>query len=398
MFKRKDKDNNSKKKKKSQKNKSSQKLTRQQKKELKAKRKAFKKKQSKYEIEGGIGGDHDPRTKRDVKTLIICMLGFALILASVVTGVFFNHAYSNYKKNNTTELGTTLRFSKTDDAKVKINEVWTDKKREVTVAKLGYPTQTRKLLSTKGKNYKIYMKAKGEKPKAKMAYGILGNEGDGYLFIKGKLKDQPYNIGIVNTINLTTESSGRANRNSLTSSNSENLETAISSMNQDGSSNSWFNSKADKQAENAKSMNDFVKFIINPYSKSTKVYNGSFLTPSGDIDYSKVVSQTSVDKSIDKIDKQIEERKHNLETLKTSKNEFEERVKDEKKKDKKKDKKDKKDDNKTTDNEKNLEDVKKAIKEEEEGIDSLQKERKQFEKADFNKDSFGEMQTKSTIY
>ncbi|HCV2365100.1 hypothetical protein [Staphylococcus haemolyticus] len=396
MFKHKEKDNNSNKKKKDKKKKSSQKLTRQQKKELKEKRKAFKKKQSKYEIEGGIGGDHDPRTKRDVKTLIICMLGFSLILASVVTGVFFNHAYSNYKKNNTTELGTTLRFSKTDDAKVKINEVWTDKKREVTVAKLGYPTQTRKLLSTKGKNYKIYMKAKGERPKAQMAYGILGNEGDGYLFIKGKLKDQPYNIGIENTISLTTESSGKTNSDSLTSDNEENLETAISSMNQDGSSNSWFNSKADKQAENAKSKNDFIKFIINPYSKSTKVYKGSFLTPSGDIDYSKVVSQTSVDKSLNSIDKQIDKRKDNLDTLKTSKTEFEQRVKDEKKKDKKKDSKNK--NNQTTDNEKNLEDVKKAIKEEKEGIDDLQKERKQFEKADFNKDSFGEMQTKSKIY
>lgn len=396
MFKHKEKDNNSNKKKKDKKKKSSQKLTRQQKKELKEKRKAFKKKQSKYEIEGGIGGDHDPRTKRDVKTLIICMLGFSLILASVVTGVFFNHAYSNYKKNNTTELGTTLRFSKTDDAKVKINEVWTDKKREVTVAKLGYPTQTRKLLSTKGRNYKIYMKAKGERPKAQMAYGILGNEGDGYLFIKGKLKDQPYNIGIENTISLTTESSGKTNSDSLTSDNEENLETAISSMNQDGSSNSWFNSKADKQAENAKSKNDFIKFIINPYSKSTKVYKGSFLTPSGDIDYSKVVSQTSVDKSLNSIDKQIDKRKDNLDTLKTSKTEFEQRVKDEKKKDKKKDSKNK--NNQTTDNEKNLEDVKKAIKEEKEGIDDLQKERKQFEKADFNKDSFGEMQTKSKIY
>ncbi|HDM8575994.1 TPA: hypothetical protein P0P67_002608 [Staphylococcus aureus] len=396
MFKHKEKDNNSNKKKKDKKKKSSQKLTRQQKKELKEKRKAFKKKQSKYEIEGGIGGDHDPRTKRDVKTLIICMLGFSLILASVISGVFFNHAYSNYKKNNTTELGTTLHFSKTDDAKVKINEVWTDKNRDVTVAKLGYPSQTRKLLSTKGKNYKIYMKAKGERPKAQMAYGILGNEGDGYLFIKGKLKDQPYNIGIENTISLTTESSGKTNSDSLTSDNEENLETAISSMNQDGSSNSWFNSKADKQAENAKSKNDFIKFIINPYSKSTKVYKGSFLTPSGDIDYSKVVSQTSVDKSLNSIDKQIDKRKDNLDTLKTSKTEFEQRVKDEKKKDKKKDSKNK--DNRTTDNEKNLEDVKKAIEEEKEGIDDLQKERKQFEKADFNKDSFGEMQTKSKIY
>lgn len=86
----------------------------------------------------------------------------------------------------------------------------------------------------------MYMNPKGTKPKVKMAYGILGIEGDGYLFIKGKLKDQPYHIGIENTLSLTTKSITQSSSSSTNIDEEDGLESAISSMNDDGSSNSWF--------------------------------------------------------------------------------------------------------------------------------------------------------------
>lgn len=434
MFKRKKKDSNSKKDikaakqkaKKQSANNSSQskkkKLTRAEKKELKRKRKEFQNNKPSYKVEGGIGGDRDPRTKNGIRILSFFIIGLFLIVGGIIGGAFGVKGWTDYQKNNTTPLGTSLAFTKTDNAKVNINEVWTDKDRNVTVAKIGYPDSTRDILSNNGTSYKLYMNTKGQSPDAQMAYGILGSEGDGYLFIKGKLKDQPYNIGIKNTVSLTTDSTSRPSTSSSSSSSNnaadENLEVAISSMNKDGSSNSLFGSNKDKDAEKAKDQNDFIKFIINPYSDNTKVYKGSFLTPSGDIDYSKVVSQTSVESAINRIDKQIENREGNLEKLKSSEKEFEKRIKQEKKQkekedkkkekeDKKKDKEDKdkkKDDDKskekekTTKSEQNLEDVQKSIKEEQEGIEALQVKKETFEKADFNEDSFGDMQTKSNIY
>ncbi|GBY65941.1 hypothetical protein [Staphylococcus aureus] len=408
MFKKKNKDNNKeklkaiKKKQKSQRkqNESKKKLTKEEKKEMKRKRKEFKANKTKYDIEGGIGGDKDPRTNRDIKTTFIAIFAIVLFAFSTVLCGFGFQAYGNFKKNNTEEFGSTKSFTQAD-AKVKFSEVWTDKNRDVTIVKLGYPDNTKEKLSNRGKAYKLYMNPKGTKPKVKMAYGILGIEGDGYLCIKGKLKDQPYHIGIENTLSLTTKSITQSSSSSTNIDEEDGLESAISSMNDDGSSNSWFGN--DDKAKKAKNERDFIKFIINPYSDNTKVYKGSFLTSTGDIDYSKVISQTSTDSAIKSKEKEKSKHESNLKDLKSSKSEYEDRVKEEKKdkKSKKKDKDKDKDkdvgDNKTK-NESNLEKTKESIKEEEKEIDSLNEEINKLKHSNFGKKDFGSMQEKATIY
>ncbi|MBJ8272598.1 hypothetical protein JGZ01_00060 [Staphylococcus pseudintermedius] len=81
----------------------------------------------------------------------------------------------------------------------------------------------------------------------------------------------------------------------------------------DGSSNSAFDN--DDNAKRYKRARDFIKFIINPYSENTKVYNGSFLTSSGDIDYSKVIAQTSTDSAIKSKENEKEKHESNLKNL-----------------------------------------------------------------------------------
>lgn len=406
MFKRKNKDNNKEKlkaikqKQKSQRkqNESKKKLTKEEKKEMKRKRKEFKANKTKYDIEGGIGGDKDPRTKRDIKTTFIAMFAIILFAFSTVLCGFGFQAYGNFKKNNTEEFGSTKSFTQAD-AKVKFSEVWTDKNRDVTIIKLGYPDNSKEKLSNRGKAYKLYMNPQGTKPKVKMAYGILGIEGDGYLFIKGKLKDQPYHIGLENTLSLTTKSISSQSSSSSTDINEEDgLESAISSMNDDGSSNSWFSN--DDKAKKAKNEHDFIKFIINPYSDNTKVYKGSFLTSSGDIDYSKVISQTSTESAIKSKEKEKAKHESNLKDLKSSKSEYEDRVKEENK-DKKSKKKDKKKDaagDSKSKNESNLEKTKESIKDEQKEIDSLQEDINKLKTSNFGKKDFGDMQEKATIY
>ncbi|MBJ8272597.1 hypothetical protein JGZ01_00055 [Staphylococcus pseudintermedius] len=64
-----------------------------------------------------------------------------------------------------------------------------------------------------------------------MAYGILGIEGDGYLFIKGTLKDQAYyDIGIENTLSLTTKSISQSSSSSTNIEEEDGIESAISSI------------------------------------------------------------------------------------------------------------------------------------------------------------------------
>ncbi|WP_215392870.1 hypothetical protein [Staphylococcus aureus] len=375
---------------------SKKKLTKQEKKEMKRKRKEFKSNKTKYEIEGGIGGDKDPRTKRDMRTTFIAIFAIVLFVFSSILCGFGFQSYANFKKNNTEEFGSTKTFTRSD-AKVKFSEVWTDKNREVTIVKLGYPQISQEKLSNRGKAYKLYMKPKGEKPKVKIAYGILGVEGDGYLFIKGKLKDQPYHIGIENTLSLTTKSISQSSTSSTNINEEEGIESAISSINEDGSSDSAFSN--DDDAKSAKKEHDFIKFIINPYSDNTRVYKGSFLTSSGDINYSKVIAQTSTDSAIKSKEEEKEKHESNLKNLKISKKEYEERVKDEKKKNKskKRDKEKSVSDNKTK-NETNLEKAEQSIKDEEQAIDSINSEIERLKNSNFGKSDFGEMQEKATIY
>ncbi|HHX0046008.1 TPA: hypothetical protein ACU3MR_002525 [Staphylococcus aureus] len=396
-----------KKKEKEAKTKNKKKLTKAERKEMKRKRKAFQTSQKKYDIEGGIAGDRDPRTKRDMFFTGIAITAMILMIIGIVSYGFGQNAYSNFKKNNTEEFGSIKSFTQSK-VKVKFSEVWTDKDREVTVVKFGYPDKTKEKLSNRGKAYKLYMKPKGAKPKAQMAYGILGIEGDGYLFIKGKLKDQPYHIGIENTLTLTTKTidSSTSTSSALTDKSEDNLESAISSMNEDGSSNSWF--KKDDEGTKAKNERDFIKFIINPYSDNTKVYKGSFLNGSGEIDYSKVIAQTSVDSAIKDKEKDYDKHKANLKDLKTSEKEYQKRVDQEKKESKKTDKekdkeKDKDKDKSTTTerkskNESNLEKTQQAIKDEEDQMNALKEEINTLKSSDFGKKDFGEMQNKSTIY
>ncbi|HAC5789003.1 TPA_asm: hypothetical protein GZX72_14350 [Listeria monocytogenes] len=381
------------------------KLTKAEKKELKRKRKEFKKNLKKFDVEGGVGGDKMPSTKRDKIILYVFFFAIFLVMAGVVFLAVGGKAYSNHIKNNTSPYNTTLTFEKSD-AKVQLKEVWTDKNREVTVVKLGYTDSAQDKLSNSGEFYDLYMQPNGKKPDAELKYGILGMEGDGYLFIKGKLNDQPYNIGITNTLNLTTKSIRDDN---ISEASSDALESSISSMNQDGSSNALFD--PDKQSKKASSEFDYIKFIINPYSKSTKVFDGSFLTPSGNIDYSKVVAQTSVEKAIKSQKEKLKEHESNLKNLETSKKEYESRVKKEEKNSKKKDKKHKKhkkhtddesnDDSDyqiTSENASNLEKVEKSIEEEKETIEKIKTNIQSLSEGDFSKDDFGEMQNKSKIY
>ena len=96
--------------------------------------------------------------------------------------------------NNTTPIGSSLEFARSG-AEITISDVWTDQNRDVTVVKLGYSQNARKLLSTQGKTI-TYMatKEKDRPKKLEMSYGMLSTDGDAFLFLKGKLEERAYQV------------------------------------------------------------------------------------------------------------------------------------------------------------------------------------------------------------
>ena len=334
-----------------------------------------------------IWGDRDPRTRQGITFFIMLFLNVLGIILFTIWLVFQFISYGQYLRENTTKIGTELQFAKSK-AKVTLSDVWTDKQHNVTMVKLGYDRQSRNLLSTKGKNYKIYLIDKeGKKPKGvDISYGILGTEGDGYLFIKGHLDEKAYQILLTSQIELTTgnesddDSTGEEDGTAdIESQKPEDISDAsikrsLSESSQgDISDNGILDFSKNSKEPNA----DYIDFRVNAYSDSTKVYKGSFLKADESIDYGKIIEQTSLKDVIENIDKKIKEREKKAKQYKVSLEEYEERAKD----------------NKEDQNAKSsVNEIKESIKENDEKLETLKKSKEKYETADFDKSSFGDMQ------
>jgi len=333
-------------------------------------------------------GDRDSRTRQGISF-------FIMLLVAIIAVIFFTiylfvsiAKYQQYLKDNTTEIGTELTFAKSS-AKVTLSDVWTDKDRNVTMVKLGYDKQARNLLSTKGKNYKIYLiDDEGKKPKnVEISYGLLGTQGDGYLFIKGPLEEKAYQILLTNQVELSTgsssegdedvsaeEGSGDVSNQKAEKVTDASIKESLSNASKgDVSKNGILDFTKNSSEPNA----DYINFRVNAYSDSTKVYKGSFLAPNNDIDYGKVVRQTSLKNVIKDIDDEIKEREEKAKTYEVSLEEYEGRLKDN-------------EDDSTAKS--NVKQVKESIEENNEKLENLRKLKKRYEESNFDKSSFGEMQ------
>lgn len=331
----------------------------------------------KFNVIGGLLGDKDKRTHKSIwwgVFNIICAISLVLGIIFYVRGMMG----MNYEiMNNTTPIGTNLEFSKSR-AKVIVKDVWTDKNKDVLVVKLGYPGASRDVLPVDGAEYNITLITNdGKKPKIEGKYGILGTEGDAYLFLKGDIEEKAYQIVIANTLQLST-GKGSGNLDKSTKVNDDSLEKALAetSFGETDDNGIMFQSSGSKKKP---PKFDNVNFRVNAYTDTTHIYNGSFLNSDGDIDYGKVVSQTSIEGVVNHINNQIKKSEENLKTYKQSQKQYEKRVK-----------KNKKD----ADAKKNVEDVKDSINEEEKNLKKLKETKRIYEEADFDKSSFGNMQEK----
>lgn len=336
----------------------------------------------KYKVIGGLLGDHSRMTVEGVVKGVLFLIFSALVIIAIVKSPKDLAEMSKYKMSNTTPIGQELEFSKSK-ATLYLKDVWTDKDRDMTVVKLGYNKAARKKLSTMGENYHLHMIAdKGHAPKVKVQYGILDTEGDGYLFIKGKLEKRAYQIVIANTLDL-----GDGNLDDTSSASKyadKSLSEAISktSSNATNDKGLLFGSGNVDKEDQPKA--DNIDFRVNPYSDTTHVFKeGSFLNGDGSINYGKVVGQTSVKKVIGDLEKEISQSESNLESLEAAKKEYEGRLK------KKKDNSEAKG---------NLENAKSSIDSEKENLKKLKDKKAQYENDEFDREDFGEMQENIKIH
>lgn len=268
------------------------------------------KKQIGEQILDGKGGDVDIRTirtKRWERTYrYIKVLGVVGVIAFFVG----QNQYHLYSISNSTPFGTQLTYTNTK-ASVQLKAVYTDKNREVTIIQLGYTDTSRLRLSSKGTNYGINFVVDKETDlpsDLETSYSLLGTEGDGYLIIKGKLKEEAYQLVVLNRFSFDKGSGEMTTNSNTLDLEKKSIESILSSQTMNSADkNGLFN--FDKLTGTNQ---DIINFRVNPYSKNTIVYEGSFLNSDGDVDYNKIVQETGVKEIIATLEDSLEVAKENV--------------------------------------------------------------------------------------
>lgn len=328
---------------------------------------------------GGFLGDRSRRSKRATSLFIFFVSLIVVTIASFIFLFFQLGEYKYYLNNNTTPIGTSLEFARSG-AKVEVTDVWTDQQRDVTTVRLRYDKNARNVLPRNGKDYNIYLASKQrDKPSnIEIEYGLLSVNGDGFLFIKGKLPQKAYQIFIANQLNLLNPNSIENPEvdTNLLQTDDRSIVDSLSRYSMNSVDNKGVLFFKDKSVSSAA---DNINFRINPYSESTNVYQGSFLTKKGEIDYKKIVSVTSTKSVIAKLQSQINESNKTLEQIEATKKEYEHRIKEAP------------DDTTSLSNIKQLDSKKEDILE---VISNAKKSLEVYQKAEFNKEAFGNMNEK----
>ena len=360
---------------------------------IKSKRQRRREKENRdrnFDMFRGWFGDRDTKTKQGLINAFLVLLAFATIALGVLLTFSGFAKRQEYLKTNTTPIGEDLKF-KSSEAKLKFGGAWTDKNRDVTVVKLGYNKKAREELSTKGTQYKLFVVDNDNKIQkhAKISYGILGTQGDGFLIIDGKLDKKAYQIVMTNQLKVTKgdsteETTGdKSDAEKLANSNDKLTQSEIeSSLSGTEAGDVDSKGRIDFTKNSSKPSVDYIDFRVNAYSEKTKVLKDSLRKPDGSIDYSKILDKTTLNKMIKKIDGSIKAKKNEIKRYKSSRKEFEDRVKE----------------NKSDDDAKsNVESLKKKIEEDEDALDRLENLKDQYENEEFDKSSFGDMQEKYKV-
>ncbi|MEB8265373.1 hypothetical protein [Mammaliicoccus sciuri] len=329
---------------------------------------------------GGILGDKSKNTYKGIRVTLVFILCIGLIVSGLILGVK-SHGNMVYTLNNqTTPIGTKLTFTKSNVPLV-LKEIWTDKDRKVLVAKFKYDNSARNTLSLDGRNYKITMISTSGKfqKDLEVRYGVLGTGGDGYLFLKGDLKEKAYRMVMVNKFDYEKVDDPSKSDSASSSSDLDDdeidkalAETEVSDPDDKGSVLSKIGGKQSFKYDN-------IDFNLNAYGEGTKYdKKHSFLKEDGSIDYKTALERTSVDEQVNKIDKKIKNYKDNIKNAETGIEESEYRLK--------RNKKDKAAKTKIEEHKEKIQEFQELIKKEE-----YKKEK--YLNREFNEKDFGDMQT-----
>lgn len=221
-----------------------------------------------------IHGDDSPRTigvGRAGIGVIVSLTIAILSLMLIVSGTFW---HSHIEKRSSTAKGTSMTFPVSNE-EVTLKQLYTDKKKNVLVARLKVPSGAN--LPYRGSDYNVYLKSKSlEKyEKADVLFGRISTDGDMVLVIP-KPTDDIYSVFIENAKNLTSSGGSSGSDTIDIQSSSESFSKAISNyeyQDDDGKGGTY----SVNTGEDAISFRMTTKPAFNQSKYKPKVLNGNLL-------------------------------------------------------------------------------------------------------------------------
>lgn len=165
-------------------------------------------------------GDDSPRTKVISRSTMQVIIAAVMIFVGSIGTVIQWHHYGKVVENSSTPIGATLEFKKSNATMV-VQNIFTDRNKDVLIARFTVDGQSSVRLPFKGSDYQLYFVSPdltNYNKDMSILFGRLSTDGDFFLIIP-KPSQHVYNIAIRNTKNLDTEK--------LIVENSEASKTAI---------------------------------------------------------------------------------------------------------------------------------------------------------------------------
>lgn len=143
-------------------------------------------------------GDSSSRTKTISKHAISVMVAAIIFIICIPWYFWGSHTYKQILARSSSPIGTQMTFNRSQ-ADVKIGDIYTDKKRDVLIARISVDTTAQAKLPYKGSDYKVYITSKSTNGLKSMPilFGRMSTDGDMFLVIP-KPTDTVYSIFIQN--------------------------------------------------------------------------------------------------------------------------------------------------------------------------------------------------------
>lgn len=293
-------------------------------------------------------GDDSKRTKaisNHAYQILIMLIIFVVSLLSIFAG---SMKYKSVLKGTSTPIGTTMTFARSK-ATVQLTDIYTDKKKDVLIARFAMTNGASTKLPYKGSDYQVYISGKDldGKKETQVIFGKMSTDGDLFLIIPNP-SDNVYSVYIKNTNFISSD--GVLSSSTNTDSSVLDVGQKISKANKDTTNSASVSkalsaykyqtiddiskNKGTKEYQIQSDDYDAITFRItlkpqfNTPEYKVKVIDDDLITSDNEFNFAGMFDKVFKESAVNQLQKQHDQIMTKMKTIKVQTTELENRIKD----------------------------------------------------------------------